>query len=69
MSDTIMLLVALVAVSYIWLVLAVIALTERVKKLEWWIESLENRKADKGLPVVLDGDEWKQGVEEDERSQ
>ena len=46
------------------------AASHRIDKLEWWVESLENRKEDRWVGEitkdVLEGDEWKHGIAGDD---
>lgn len=62
--DLILILLGMALAAAAWWAVSV---QRRLDKLEWWVESLEERKADKGNErEVLDGDEWKQGYDDGE---
>ena len=59
------------AVAVCILVVVCVYLWARINDLErqtkWWLTSMEERKADKGTREVFEGDEWKDGVIDDEQ--
>ena len=61
--------IALLAIGIIVAGCLTLQIRARLHKLEWWIHSLEARKADKAECTereVLDGDEWKHEIVGDE---